>query len=68
MIARLETLLPEPDSPTIPSVSPRCSENETSRHRLHHAVGRREAHRQPPDVEELLALAHVKRTRGSMNA
>ena len=30
MIARFETLLPEPDSPTIPSVSPRCSVKETS--------------------------------------
>ena len=30
MIARFETLLPEPDSPTIPSVSPRWSVNETS--------------------------------------
>ena len=30
MIARLETLLPEPDSPTTPSVSPRRSENDNS--------------------------------------
>ena len=30
MIARFETLLPEPDSPTTPSVSPRRSENVTS--------------------------------------
>ena len=30
MIARFETLLPEPDSPTMPSVSPRRSVNETS--------------------------------------
>ena len=30
MIARLVTLLPEPDSPTTPSVSPRRSVNERS--------------------------------------
>ena len=30
MIARFETLFPEPDSPTTPSVSPRESVNVTS--------------------------------------
>ena len=30
MIARFETLFPEPDSPTMPSVSPRESANDTS--------------------------------------
>ena len=30
MIARFETLFPEPDSPTTPSVSPRESEKDTS--------------------------------------
>ena len=56
MIARFETLLPEPDSPTTPSVSPRESVNETSRDGLDDAVGGREADRQARDVEQLTVV------------
>ena len=52
MIARFVTLLPEPDSPTTPSVSPRESVNEQVGDGLDDAVARREANGQVAHVEE----------------
>ncbi len=66
-MARLVTLLPEPDSPTMPSVSPRRSVKERPETALHDAVLGRELDREVADVEEQLA-AHEYRTRGSRKA
>ncbi len=53
MIARFETLFPEPDSPTTPSVSPRRERERDVGDRLDDAVRRREADGEPADVEQL---------------
>ena len=46
------TLLPDPDSPTIPSVRPRSTEREMPSTALHDAVARREANAQVLDLEQ----------------
>ncbi len=55
MIARFETLFPEPDSPTIPRVSPRESVNETSL----------TAWTTPSDVGNLTVRSRTSRSRPS---
>ena len=67
MIARLVTLFPEPDSPTMPSVSPRWSVKDRSETALHDAVERRKHDRQVAHVEQR-SLRHAYRTRGSRKA
>ena len=55
MTVRAVTLLPEPDSPTMPSVSPRLSWNEIAVDRRHDAVEDAEVGPQVADVEEDVA-------------
>ena len=57
----IETLLPDPDSPTTPSILPGLDGERDAVHRLHHAVLRGEAHAQVLNVQQ----RHQKRTRGS---
>ena len=54
-MARLVTLLPEPDSPTMPSVSPRRSVNERPETALTMPSCVGNSHREVADVEEQLA-------------
>ena len=61
MIARLVTLLPEPDSPTTPSVSPRRSVNERFGDRLHDPVAGPEADGEVADVEQRVRLCAQRR-------
>ena len=58
------TLLPEPDSPTMPSTLPRSSLNETPSTALHDAVLRREVDVQVVDFEKRFCH-YVGRMRGS---
>ena len=70
MIARFETLLPEPDSPTTPSVSPRRSENETSETACTtpSGVGKRTVRSRTSSRTSAARRRHAYLTRGSMNA
>ena len=52
MIVRESTVLPEPDSPTMPRVSLRSRSNETSRDGGEVAPGRREGRREVLDDQE----------------
>ena len=49
---RRVTLLPEPDSPRMPSVSPRFEVEADAVHRVHGAVGRDEGHVQVADLQK----------------
>ena len=59
MIVRQVTLLPEPDSPTIPRVSPRSRVNETPSTAVHDAVVRLEARPQVLDLEQRHQLSRI---------
>ena len=61
----LLTLLPEPDSPTIPSVRPRSRTNENSVHGPDQAVVGLEV---DPQVADLQQRRHQNRTLGSTTA
>ena len=72
MIARLVTLLPEPDSPTTPSVSPRRSVNERSETACTTPSRVRKRTVEVADVEErsgrVDGARHAYLTRGSRKA
>ena len=51
------TLLPQPDSPTTPSVSPRVDRKIDAVDRVHHAVVGGEMGLQAADLEQALAIA-----------
>ena len=57
------TVLPQPDSPTTPTVSPRCDGEVDAVDRVHHAVVGREMGLEPADLEQRLGH-HITR-RGS---
>ena len=65
MIVRHVTLLPQPDSPTIPSVWPRSTEKVTPPTALHDAVVGAEARPQVPDLQESHQVSLI---RGSITA
>ena len=50
------TLFPEPDSPTIPKVSSRCSENDDAVDRFNDTVRRGETDLEVADLEEGLSI------------
>ena len=51
------TVLPQPDSPTTPSVSPRVDREVDAVDRAHHAVVGREMRLEPADLEQRLGHA-----------
>ncbi len=53
------TVLPQPDSPTTPSVSPRVDRQVDAVDRADHAVIGREMGLQPADFEQALAVGHL---------
>ena len=61
------TLLPEPDSPTMPSTSPRSTVNETPSTAAHEPRLGAERDAEVAHVEQRL-VAHAIRTRGSSQA
>ena len=67
MIVRQVTLLPEPDSPTMPSVLPSLDRERDAVDRLHDPVVRLEVGLEVVDLEERLRH-QLRRMRGSMKA
>ena len=62
-IERRVTLLPEPDSPRMPSVSPRFDVEADAVHRMHGAVGRHEGDVQVADLEKVCLMSGPSRLR-----